>query len=329
MEELTMPMFRSVLGPYLTGFLRQRRALGYKYETEELLLLRFDRYCIEHNLKEPIVSREFLEEWCTQTDHEKIGNVMKRVTVVRNFLMYTIPLGLSVYIPPAVGKPAVVLPHLFTDEEIRDFFAAVDAYMPHPRQRASAHRMSNEYKILFRLYACCGMRNAEASLLPSKQYDLKNGIITILNAKGDKDRLVYVPDDLNQMCGEYFEALCSHLGFEPPFFFPGQDTQKGIPNTTVDELFATLWARTKYASCCNNKPTVHDFRFTFITKRLNLWAKQKLPVMQLLPYLSQYCGHKSVQETYYYYHVYKDMFDIIEEADKASATVIPEVRRYE
>jgi len=51
--------------------------------------------------------------------------------------------------------------------------------------------------------------------------------------------------------------------------------------------------------------------------------------MQLLPYLSVYCGHKSMEETYYYYHVYKDLYDVIDQMDKTSPAVIPEVHSYE
>ena len=131
------------------------------------------------------------------------------------------------------------------------------------------------------------------------------------------------------MCNQYHEALVLNLGFDPPYFFPGMDPMTGIPNTSVDRVFNRYWSMTEFADCCNNKPTVHDFRFTFITKRLNLWAKQGLPVMNLLPYLSVYCGHKRMQETYYYYHIYKDMFEIIEQMDKTSPVVIPEVHSYE
>jgi len=323
------PEFHSTLAPYMSDFLEQKRKMGYKYETAALILARFDRYCIDHNLEGTTVTKEFLTEWSIKKDSEKIGNVNKRLTVISQFFKYAIPLGLDMYIPAYRGREDNVLPHLFSEEELCDFFAEVDRNVSSVQAMNSyIRRMANEYRVLFRMYACCGLRNSEACTIKKENVDLENGILTILNSKGNKDRVVYMPDDLTVMCKQYYEALTRNLGFRPTYFFPGMDPSLCIPNTSVDTVFTRFWSRTKYASCCNNKPTVHDFRFTFITKRMNDWAKNGLPVNQLLPYLSVYCGHKSMQETYYYYHTYKDMYDSINQKDKTSSYVIPEVRSY-
>jgi len=49
----------------------------------------------------------------------------------------------------------------------------------------------------------------------------------------------------------------------------------------------------------------------------------------MLPYLSRYLGHKSPDETYYYYHLVEKAFDTIREKDTVSGKVIPEVVPYE
>lgn len=45
----------------------------------------------------------------------------------------------------------------------------------------------------------------------------------------------------------------------------------------------------------------------------------------MMPYLSNYLGHKGPMETYYYYHQVEDVFQTVRRKDTVSARVIPEV----
>ena len=46
---------------------------------------------------------------------------------------------------------------------------------------------------------------------------------------------------------------------------------------------------------------------------------------QMLPYLSKFLGHKSFNETYYYYHYAEEAAKTIHSMDKTACRVIPEV----
>jgi len=39
-------------------------------------------------------------------------------------------------------------------------------------------------------------------------------------------------------------------------------------------------------------------------------------------------GHKNIQDTYYYYHTSKQLFDVIKARDKTASLVIPEADDY-
>ena len=54
--------------------------------------------------------------------------------------------------------------------------------------------------------------------------------------------------------------------------------------------------------------------------------KQGLDMNVMMPYLSKYLGHKSVDETNYYYHYVQETAQIIREKDTLAKKVIPEVR---
>ncbi len=118
------------------------------------------------------------------------------------------------------------------------------------------------------------------------------------------------------------------LAFYPKWFFPGMNPEKPLPNTAIDTVFNRFWNKTPYADC-NNKPTVHDFRFTFVVKRMNLWAEQGLNLQVMMPYLSRYLGHKSTNETFYYYYLVNEAYITISQRDTMANDEIPEVVHYE
>lgn len=57
--------------------------------------------------------------------------------------------------------------------------------------------------------------------------------------------------------------------------------------------------------------------------------EEGVPLESMMPYLSKYLGHSSVNDTFYYYHQVESAFRIVREKDTASQNVIPEVYDYE
>lgn len=317
----------SIIAPYIDGLLEEKRANGYEYKSEELVLNRFDRYCSNMHLDTLEITREFLNGWMERTEHEGEFNRRKRISCVRQLLLFMATCGLKVYIPHDFCHFKKAIPHIFEREELNDFFAQVDSYKPHNRS-ASVRRLADEYRLLFRWYLCLGLRNSEASGIAAENVDLNKGILTILDSKGNKDRLVYLPEDLLESSRRYFSLLRQTLGFQPEWFFPGMRPSAPIPNTTVDAVFNRFWSRTRFSEC-SNKPTVHDFRFSFVVYRMNLWAEAGLDLSVMMPYLSKHLGHKSVDATMYYYYLVDDAYRTIAKKDSLANTVIPEVMSYE
>lgn len=146
--------------------------------------------------------------------------------------------------------------------------------------------------------------------------------------KETSDRLVYLPDDLRDSSRKYYRYLTETLGYAPRWFFPGMDPDKPLLNSTLDSVFDRFWKKTRYAGC-SNKPTIHDFRFTYVVYRMNRWAEEGLDLQVMMPYLSRYLGHKTTKETLYYYYLVNDAYRTVEKKDTYACEVIPEVRPYE
>ena len=321
----------SAVAPYIEGLLSEKRALGYDYRSEELILYRFDRYCIENSIESDRITKHSLGNWMKQTEKESAFNQGKRISVVRQLLLYMAGHAIPVYIPHDFCHFEKKIPHILTQEEVKAVFEAIDAYLPGGSGAGNRNliRLSNEYRVLFRMIYLCGLRNSEAAGIGTQEVDLDKGILTILNAKGKKDRLVYMAEDLTCLCRDYHSYLVDELGYQPEWFFPALDPTNPLRNTTVDMRFAEAWKKTGFAACCNNKPVVHDLRFTFVTKRLNRWVEEGRDINALMPYLSMYLGHKSISETHYYYHLTMEALKIAHKKDTVSARVIPGEAVYE
>ena len=314
----------SVLASYINGFIDEKRANGFKYDSEELLLNRFDRYCVDKALSSATVTKAFLSDCMTQTDTESASYCAKRISVVRQLLLFMGSLGIQSYIPSCFCHSARSLPHLFDPQELESFFTKLDSYQP-PRQKGRPlDRLHQEYRLLFRIYCCCGVRNTEACGIATRNVDLDNGVLKICDAKLNKDRLVYMADDLTHACRDYHQWLVQTLGYEPDWFFPASDPGSPISNATMDSVFNRFWRMTEYAEC-SNKPTIHDFRFTFVVNRMNSWAEEGLDLKVMMPYLSRYLGHKTAKETFYYYFLVGDAYRTVKMKDTYADAVIPEV----
>lgn len=52
--------------------------------------------------------------------------------------------------------------------------------------------------------------------------------------------------------------------------------------------------------------------------------QEGIRLQEMMPYLSKYLGHSSVNDTFYYYHLVESSFKIIREKDVSSDIIIPE-----
>jgi len=317
--------YQSVLAPYIQGLLDEKHALGYAYNDEARFLRRFDQYWIEDNGDDPKITIDSLEGWCRQRSTEGKRSQSHRIAVVRQLTLYMAGLGIVCYIPKDRIRYPKPMVHVLTRPEITEVFGDIDGYRPEKPYHATV-RMANEYRFLYRLILTTGFRNAEAASLRVSDVDWKKGTVAVYNSKGRKDRIIYLSEDMAGMGKRYLSYLRSALGYEPYWLFPGLDPGAHVSSGTVTARFREFWMQTSFAETCEKNPTVHALRHTFVVFRINGWMVQGLDLNVLMPYLSKFLGHKSPDETFYYYHQVLEAFRVIREKDTVAKSVIPEVR---
>ncbi|MDW2799667.1 tyrosine-type recombinase/integrase [Clostridium boliviensis] len=320
--------YQSCFAPYIEALILQKRQAGFLYVTEEYNLKHFDAFCIEHSVTLPVITRELSLAWGTPRNSEAKTTCSHRISILRQLSLYMQSQGMDAYIPTRFHKKSNVVAHVLSDEEIIAFFKEADNY--HPELNATVFmRLSMEYRVLFRVIYCCGLRISEARKLKNGDIDLKEGAIRIKQAKGRKDRLVYLPPDLMELCQQYKTLMDFVYHVTSIWFFPARNPECILSVSTIDLKFRQFWTNTPFATVCDRTPTVHSLRHSFVVKRMNLWMERGIPLGVMMPYLSKYLGHCSPDDTFYYYHQIQESFRIVRDKDTSSLKIIPEVRTYE
>lgn len=268
------------------------------------------------------------DKWSIRFESEIKTTQNNRLQALKGFGVYLNKIGIACYVPKNLPKPEKIVPYLMSDKDICEFFAQVDLYRT-VSNVAVFQRMANEYIVLFRLIYCCGLRNKEACTLKTSDVDLEKGFITLYRTKRNKERIVYLAEDLCSLCLEYKNWLIHSLGFEPAWFFPGKNPEMHIPKISLNQKFNEFWSKTDASKNADRKPTVHCLRHAFVRKRINLWMENDISFNAMMPFLSAYLGHNGPIETFYYYHQVDDVFKTIRRKDDVSSRVIPEVKDYE
>ena len=89
--------------------------------------------------------------------------------------------------------------HIFTEEELKAFFASIDACKKSPFSPLRCYVIP----VIFRLIYTCGLRASEARLLRTNDINLSTGKIFIRESKGWEARIVFVSDDMLDLLCRY------------------------------------------------------------------------------------------------------------------------------
>jgi integrase/recombinase XerD len=310
--------------PYIEGLIKQKRSLGYPYEDSARILRAFDTFCREHYPDESRLTKKLVMHWAEKRESEQVNGLACRLTPVRQLAKYMHRLGLEAYLlPPGLpGKLIRYVPHVFTDQELKAFFAEIDRCPVNPQYPARHVVMP----VFFRVLYACGLRLSEARRLTVADVDLATGKLVIRQSKGHRERTVMMSEEVLDLCRVY-QTQVSRLTPSRLAFFPNPYGQP-YGRHAIDAWFRQFWAKTDFTHPSGNPPRVYDSRsgHTFAVKRLNLWVQEGKALTACLPYLSLYMGHAQLTATDYYLHLVPEFFPVVKEKSRAyGANLIPEV----
>ncbi len=283
--------FTSWLAPYFEKFIALRQACGAIYENQRTKLLAFDRYLSGQAARPPLVSESLLHYLGTlkHLSPRARDNV---VTVVWAAVSYALRHGAEVEALPArPSKPPMWWrqrsPHIFSTADISNLLIVARRSPPTNSLRPVT------IATLLGLLWTTGIRIGEALALDIGDLDRQDRILTIRKGKFGKIRALPLQESTSNALGSYIDHPLRLQGTEAssPLFVLGC---RRISYTTVRVAFHDACLT---AGLSEPLPRIHDLRHTFAIGRVATWYEQGRDVDVLLPALSTYLGHVSVEKT--------------------------------
>ncbi len=294
-----MSEFKSKLAPYMEGLVAEQHAMGFSFTLQEQTLRRLDSLIIENGLDNGHLDATVISLWEERLPSEEDSARNGRLNVVNKLASYMEALGLSVSKCITYGRAVAPVIYIPSEEEILKLLTHIDSRWNKDFKHDFANRLRAEYPVIFRLYYFCGLRLNEVVMLKREDVDLNKGRLLISHSKGDKDRYVFVAEDFRKLLIRY-DGHMERLVPSREWFFPGKTAAKHLWKGGLDHNFQKWWSEC-FPDWKGKRPTIHSLRHAFVVKRINEWAKEGLDFKVMVPVLSKYLGHSSIEETYYYY----------------------------
>jgi integrase len=278
----------------LANYLAVRRSLGYKLARPEKLLAQFLTYL--EDLGKEYLTVETAFAWASFPSGADRSWWSYRLSVVRCFAAYLFAFDPRTEVPPAdllASRPHRATPFLYSNSEIAALIVAAASLR-------TPHRIAT-YRTLIGLLAVTGVRVGEAIGLDVGDFDAKNGLLVIRNAKFGKSRELPLHPTAR-------DALCKYLRRRdrprsstdvPAVFVSTAGTRLLYTNVqcTFHRLVRRVGLKPRSASC---RPRLHDLRHTFAVQTVLDGYRESADSEGRLALLSTYLGHVDPARTYWY-----------------------------
>lgn len=304
-------MFESKYDKELLQYYELRSAvLSDSARMHELCYLkRFDKYIADNvQSNENTLSESFLYKWVS-TLQGASASIENEVIVIRKFLKYLNLNGYSAFIPVIPKVHDDYSPYIFSDKELELIFDSADNTTF--KDKKACKYIPIEFPVILRLLLSCGLRIGETIRIQMKDVDLENGILKLVNTKGDKHRLVPMAEKMTDILSKYCLAM-GLVGDGEAWLFPGNDKKKHISDRSVKHRFERI-LKDNGIELKNRKkhergPCLHCMRHVFAFKSFKQTEKLGMTLTDSVPFLSIYLGHDSLNETEKYLKFSSEMY---------------------
>ncbi len=179
-------------------------------------------------------------------------------------------------------------PRILSVDEVRAILAAARLQRPQESLRPAT------FATLFGLLFATGMRISEALAIDIGDFDREDGVLTIGRGKFGKSRVLPIRESTVVALERYLGDPKRPIGTtnSAPLFVSGR--RRRLATTTANRAFRRAYS---VAAITEPKPWIHDLRHSFVSCRMLAWYSAGCDVNLLLPALSTYLGHVSVENT--------------------------------
>jgi integrase/recombinase XerD len=294
----------SPLRAALRDYLRVRRSVGFKLESDQRLLEDFVGY-LERAGAARITTEQALC-WARLPENARPYHWRKRLGVVRLFARYLATIDPATEIPSKDLLPATrqrLAPYIYSSAEIAALMGAARALAP-PSRAATL-------ETLIGLLTCSGLRLGEALSLDRDDVDIDDGVLRVRGKQG-KQREVPLHDSTVEALARYADVR-DHYWTRPgtaAFFLSRLGVRLSVAavHNTFPELIRAAGLE---GGGHRARPRPHDLRHTFAVSTLLDWHHAGVEVDRKLPLLTTYLGHQDPANTYWYLQATPELLALV------------------
>ncbi|MCW8209166.1 integrase [Verminephrobacter aporrectodeae subsp. tuberculatae] len=316
-----LPQFASVYGAFMRSHIELMRASGYRYNTQALSFLRFDRFLQGRADVITLPLTVLLQEWVDEGT--TLHHAVERQQVARNLARAWQRIDPRVELPKVdrrLSRQRVLeqrRPYIYTPQEVRHLLETAREF-PSPR---SSLRPLTLYTMLVLAY-CCGLRLGELARLNLGDVHVATGEIVIRETKFFKSRTLPFADSVMVALCEYLEArqrAGAPQDGSSGLFWHTQSTGRYSRVMTHKLLVCVLRRAGLKPESGRVGPRIHDLRHSMVVNRMLTWYREGINPQARLPFLATYLGHKDINSTLVYLTLTQELLQEASERFRAFA----------
>lgn len=322
LRRLRRPMpYGSFLGPLMRDHVERMRSLGYRYQSNERLLLRFDRFLQSRPDLSGAQLQAVLEAWRT-IDPGRPQHRHTVSTVGRLLSKAMHRLDSSVAILPCdrdadrLARRLNRRPFIYTEGQVGQLLVVAKSF-----ESARAPLRAASLRMMILLAYCGGLRIGELARLTLGDLDLKNDVIAIRGTKFFKSRDLPLAPSVGVALKDYLEARRKVGGSLNPAsgLFWREPRGRSYACSGIRNLItATLRRAGMKPARGRIGPRVHDLRHAMVCNRMETWYREGINPQSRLPHLATYLGHKDINSTLVYLTVTQQLMQHASERFRAT-----------
>lgn len=287
---------------HVNDYLKFRRDMGFKLVREGYDLPELAAYVEATGAT--VLTSELAIAWARDRQCAQPITIAHRLGAARGFARYLKSIDPATEIPPLGVVDAHqqrLTPYLWSTEEIGVLLEGARQLTPELRAAT--------FETLLGLIAVTGMRLGEAIGLNREDVNLATGVLTIRQAKFDRDRLVPLHPSATAALASY-ARIRDRLAPAPrstAFFLTprGTSLHTSSVDATFNEITTKIGLRTATA-----RPRIHDLRHNFAVQTLIDWHRSGTDIGAHMAVLSTYLGHSSPAGTYWYLSAVPELMEL-------------------
>lgn len=297
--------FHSLLADEITSYLRYKRALGHKFDTEESTLRLFDQFLVEHTVADlKALQPPLIEAFLASRPRTRPRSYNHLLGVVGGFFAWLVSQERLDNSPVRARRRRVtsqLRPFLFEPPQVKRLLVLAGQLLDNSR---APHR-AEVYQLIFSLMYGLGLRVGEVVRLRYGDVELARALLVIDKSKFGKTRLVPFGPRMKQYIARYLERCVDWFGTwqpnDPLFAFSFSPMRRPLRIETISQTFHHLVLKLDLDVPPGvDRPRLHCLRHSFAVTTLLRWYRTGVDPNRRLFHLSTFMGHVDPASTAWY-----------------------------